>query len=237
MAKALLIMKCGGKLESLAAVAGDFEDWIVRGMQWQGPVQICRVHEGDILPAADNVAGVVITGSGAMVTDHEPWMEIAADWLRKAQASMPILGICFGHQLLAYALGGDVAYNPKGVEVGRVDLHLTASAANDPLLQGLPSVFPANVSHMQSVVKLPPQAIHLASSAMEANQGFRVGERAWGVQFHPEFSAGVMPYYIDNYHDALQQQGRDGEELKQSLGETSPSQSLLQRFAQLLEKE
>jgi len=232
--KPLLVIKPGSKLAELTNVPGDFDDWILAGMQWQGPVLRCLPHENGILPAIDSVAGVVITGSGAMVTDHEPWMEINADWLRKALDQLPILGICFGHQLLAYALGGDVAYNPRGVEVGCVDIRLTKAAADDPLLQGLPRQFRANASHMQSVTCLPPGAVLLAESEMERHHAFRVGDRAWGLQFHPEFNATVTARYIDNYQAALEQQQADIPQLQQALTATPEAAQILRRFAQFL---
>lgn len=232
--KPLLIIKTGSKLEALATIPGDFEDWIVQGMQWRGPVMVVNVQDGEDLPQVDAVCGAVITGSGAMVTDHEAWVEACADWLRAAQPTLPLLGICFGHQLLAYALGGEVAYNPKGVEVGRIDLQLSSAAAADPLFTTLPQTLPANASHMQSVVRLPEGAVHLAASAMEANHGFRFGAQAWGLQFHPEFSASVMPFYIDNYSEALQQQGADRDAMKRQLVATPQAASVLLGFARFM---
>jgi GMP synthase (glutamine-hydrolysing) len=233
--KPLLIIMPGTKLDTLNEIEGDFHDWIVAGMQWRGEVIVCRVHDNDVLPSIESVSGVVITGSGAMVTDHEPWMEISAEWLRYAANRIPVLGICFGHQLLAYALGGDVAVNPRGVEVGRVEVKINKKARDDMLFHDLPKQIQANVSHLQSVTRLPEGAQLLASSELERHQAFRVGERVWGIQFHPEFSAAITACYIDFYREQLQQQGRQVEALQSGLGETAEASAILQRFAQIIE--
>ena len=168
----LLILKPGRKPPALAPVAGDYGEWVAAGMRWPaGAVRIVAVDEGHPLPPPDTVAAAVVTGSAAMVTDAAGWMESTASWLRSAVAAeLPVLGICFGHQLLARALGGRTAWNPAGVEVGVVEIALTEAADDDPLLSGMPSRFPACVSHRQSVLELPQGGVQLASSAMDANQ-------------------------------------------------------------------
>lgn len=229
----LLIVKPGRKPPALAPVPGDYGEWIAAGMRWpKGWVRIVAVDEGRPLPPPDTVAAAVVTGSAAMVTDAAGWMEATASWLRSAVAAeLPVLGICFGHQLLARALGGRAAWNPAGVEVGVVEIALTEAADDDPLLSGIPSRFPACVSHRQSVLELPPGAVQLASSAMDANQAFRVGRCAWGVQFHPEFAAGIMPAYVEGFRAALQAEGRDRAAILGGLRPTPKSARLLRRFA------
>ena len=109
MAK-LMIIKTGATLPSLKARRGDFEDWIVAGMEiGPGQVDVLDIAAGEPLPKPASAAGIVITGSHDMVTDHRDWSERAAGWLSEAVSSgVPTLGICYGHQLLAYALGGKV---------------------------------------------------------------------------------------------------------------------------------
>ena len=69
-----------------------------------------------------------------MVTQHLQWSERIAEWLPEAaERQIPTLGICYGHQLLAYALGGKAGNNPQGPEFGTVDVHLTKKAQNDLL--------------------------------------------------------------------------------------------------------
>lgn len=165
---------------------------------------VLDVKEAKSLPKANDYAGVVITGSHDMVTERSDWMLRAAEWLREAvQDSVPILGICFGHQLLAAALGGEVGDNPKGAEFGLADIRKTKRAEDDPLLKDVPAHFRALVSHFQTVIKLPPDAVPLAYSEKDAHQCFRYGRNAWGVQFHPEMDCDIMKVYLQKNREKI----------------------------------
>ena len=130
---------------------------------------------------------MLVTGSAAFVTDHAEWSERSAAWLRQtAHDDVPVFGICYGHQLIAHALGGQVGDNPTGREMGTVHLDLDPQAADDPLFAGLPARFPAQATHLQSVLQLPDNATLLARSEQDGTHAFRWGERVWGLQFHPE---------------------------------------------------
>jgi GMP synthase (glutamine-hydrolysing) len=230
--KALYILKAGSKLPSLADVAGDFHDWIINAMQPADyPVKTINAQHMESLPDLHDIGGIVVTGSSAMVTDHEPWSEHAADWLRHAvNGNTPVLGICFGHQLLAYALGGKVSDNPAGIEVGTVITTLSADAKDDELLKGLYSPLKVQTSHTQSVRLLPTDAIRLASSVMDANHAFRFGDNAWGVQFHPEFNAQITRHYVNYYRSALQVQGANADQLFRQCENNGIGTLVLQRF-------
>jgi len=229
----IVIVKTGSTLPDLASRRGDFEDWILSGMgQWPDQVVILDAQNGSRLPEPDRFSGVIVTGSHALVSDHHPWSERTADWLvRVVESEIPTLGICYGHQLLAYAMGGEVGDNPNGLEFGTVELDLAQEARDDALLHELQPGSVVHVSHLQSVLRLPPGARRLASSAMEANQAFAVGPRAWGVQFHPEFDVEVVTTYIDHFREALQREGQDPDQLITACRETIHSHRLLRRFA------
>jgi GMP synthase (glutamine-hydrolysing) len=229
----LAILKTGRKIDTLRSIPGDYEDWIAAGMGWETDrLLVIDAAAGDPLPAPGEISGIAITGSGAMVTDQVPWMLDAAAWLAEAvREEIPVLGICFGHQLLGHALGGRVDFNPRGVEVGTVEVTLTGPAADDPLFRALPPGFPAQVSHRQSVLALPPGATLLGSSAMEPHQAFAIGPRAWGVQFHPEFDERIIGHFVDYYREILERQGRSVQTLHEAVRPAPQSQLLLERFA------
>ena len=230
--KALYIVKTGSKLPSLAAKPGDFHDWFIGGMQAPDTtVKVVDVRRGDQLPNLDQIAGIVITGSSSMVTDHESWSETTAQWLQLAvQYTIPVLAVCYGHQLLAYALGGKVADNPAGIEVGTVDTILTAESQHDVLLKGLSSPLKVQASHKQSVSQLPHHALRLASSTLDSNHAFRIGENAWGLQFHPEFDAEITQHYIEYYRPALKTQGANPDQLIRRCKDSGVGRLILQRF-------
>jgi len=191
-----LIVQTGSALPTLARRHGDFPDWFRRGLGLaRGEIETVRVDIGERLPDPHRFLGAVITGSPAMVSDRLEWSERTAGWLRAAlDAELPLLGVCYGHQLLAHALGGRVGDHPRGREVGTVEVQ--RCGAEDALFGTLPPRFRAHVTHRQSVLELPPGAVVLARSAHEPHQAVRYAPGAWGLQFHPEFSTEVLRGYL-----------------------------------------
>jgi len=236
MDRPLLIIKTGSSMPDLVARRGDFEDWIAQGLGLpQTASRVVDVTNGGKLPPPVEVNGVVISGSHAMVTEHHAWSESTAQWLRDAvQTGVPILGICYGHQLLAYALGGEVGDNPNGREFGTVDVQLLANG--DPLFGRFSSSIQAHVSHTQSVLKLPEGARVLAASAMEPHAAAAFAPRVWGVQFHPEFDADIMRSYIHAYADVLRAEGQDPELRLATCYDTPLGAKLLRQFARLAQQ-
>lgn len=201
---ALLIVQTGSTLPALRARHGDFPDWFRRGLGLRRDEVDVVVAERGALPPAGAYAGVVVTGSPAMVSTRERWSEDAAAWLRSAvDGGVPVLGVCYGHQLLAHALGGHVDYHPAGREIGTVEIETLEGAGGDSLLGGAPATFPAHSSHQQSVLELPRGATVLARSAHDPHHAVRYAPKAWGLQFHPEFSVEIMRGYIAARRPAL----------------------------------
>ena len=225
-----LIVETGQPLPSMRRYGG-FPHWIrvAAGLSEHDAV-VVDVEHGAALPSADDFAGVIVTGSGAMVTDRAEWSERTAAWLREAaHAGVPIFGICYGHQLLAHALGGEVGPNPRGREMGTFDIKTHDVASDDPLFAA-GSRFLAQTTHLQSVLRLPEGATLLAHSALEPHHAFRWGERAWGVQFHPEFSATHMRGYIRARSGPLYQEGLDPVALVAGVRAAPEARAVLQRF-------
>jgi GMP synthase (glutamine-hydrolysing) len=232
--KRILLIKTGGTIKKIRLRYEDFEDWFAKYMGVPGFLQV-DVFKQQPLPVAENLAGIIITGSAAMVSDREDWSERTAAWLEKAiHKDIPTLGVCYGHQLLAHALGGRVGPNPLGRQMGTVRTQLVNSGSEDPLLGHLPQVFAAQSSHQEVVLELPPGATNLAISPLDNNFAVRFAENAWGVQFHPEFSAPVMLEYIRCRADALREEGLDPVYLFGEVTDTPEATSVLQKFKELL---
>jgi GMP synthase (glutamine-hydrolysing) len=235
----VVIIKTGSTFPALASKKGDFEDWIIAGMEIdRKDTTVINVTNHPSFPDYHDITGIVITGSHAMVTEHHAWSECTAIWLRTVvNRRIPVLGICYGHQLLAHAFGGTAGNNPNGREFGTVKVHLNAAAKKDPLLGILPVMIEVHVSHTQSVLRLPSDAQVLASSETDEHQAFVFGNCVWGVQFHPEFDAEILREYIKTNQQVLQEQGSDPELLLQNCQDTPYGSLLLQRFHEIIHDE
>jgi GMP synthase (glutamine-hydrolysing) len=151
-----------------------------------------QVNDGQF-PQGFDFDGVVVTGSAVSVywDSEAEWVEPIAEWIREAvDRGLPALGICFGHQLLAHALGGRVAdmgeYELGYREVRRIDTDADGSDADpDPLFEGLDEAFLVFTTHSDTVAELPPGATAIATNDY-GNHGFRLGHVV-GVQAHPEY--------------------------------------------------
>ncbi len=235
--KPILIVKTGETLKD-GPRPGDFEHWIAEGMGLTERALVVDVrHDAAALPRPREVGGVVVTGSAAMVSHRLPWSERTAAWLRGAvHEGAHVLGICYGHQLLAHALGGTVARNPRGREMGSIRVRGHAAAARDPLLGPLfdgRAELDVLATHVEAVLELPPGAEKLAESEGDPHQAFRAGARAFGVQFHPELDVGTMHAYIRARAEALHGEGLDAEALIAGTCQSDDGTRLLRRFAAL----
>ena len=234
----LLIVKTGTTFASLAGECGDFEDWISAGMGLdRNRVTVIAVFEGEALPDPKRFAGVVVTGSSAMVSHREAWSESTAEWLRDAvQCTTPVLGICYGHQLLAHALGGRVGPNPHGRQIGTERVLLGENAKDDALLAGFGDSLRAHTTHAEAVLELPDAAVRLGSTRRDPNAAFSFGTAAWGVQFHPEFDAHVMKRYIEERRELLVAEGIDVDDRLGAVEECPDAAAVLRRFCEVLNR-
>ncbi len=231
----LLIIKAGDTFPETRERLGDFQDWVMRytGLAPQ-QTRIIDPRVQTVFPGMDTFSGAIMTGSHAMITDPEPWIIKTLDWIKEfLRQEKPFLGICFGHQALAMAAGGKVGFHPMGKEVGTMMLRTTPEAQEDILFKDMPLKFPGHTTHTQAVLELPDKAVVLAHNDFEPHHALRVGTRAWGVQFHPEFFKEAMGEYIDQHAQALQEQGENIAALHRQTVRTEASHSLLKRFVQI----
>lgn len=177
----------------LYAAIGDMADMFRRSLDGiDAPVMVVNPAAGEVLPPPETLAGVIIGGAAAMAADPDLWIDTLGRWVEEVvRSGLPVLGVCFGHQLLAHRLGGQVGANEGGPEYGTVEVALLPGAEDDELLAGLPPRFGAQAAHFQTVSTLPVGATALASG-VSGVQAARFARRCWGVQFHPEFSREAM---------------------------------------------
>lgn len=235
MSRPLSIWVTGRAVPAAEALRGSFADMIrsTVGGAWSGAWSVLDcVADQAAFPARDEVAAVILTGSPARIADSRPWMLRTQDaLLRLVAQDVPVLGICFGHQLLAMALGGRAGPNPLGREIGTVQV--AASAEADALLGGTPPSFPASMTHLDTVLELPPGAAPLASTALDRYAAIRFAPQVWGLQFHPEMDGATLRAYVVERRRALDAEGLDSDALLAGCRDTPESAALLGRFARL----
>lgn len=144
------------------------------------------VFEGAAFPDPAELDGIVITGSAAGVYDDFYWLNPLRDFIRKAYAvKTPMLGVCFGHQIMADALGGDVRKSEKGWGLGR---HVYATKGSLTGVSGIGEELAVSCSHQDQVIAPPPEAEVILASEFTPNAGLRYRNgAALSFQPHPEF--------------------------------------------------
>ena len=221
----LLVVKCGEVLAPVRRVHGDYDRWFAgalvpglplpreaglgRGLGPRARLHVVAVHLGARLPDPRRFDAVIATGSPRSVLESAPWMSRASDALLEAAArGVPVLAVCFGHQLVAAALGAPVRRSPRGRELGTISCTLTQAGLADPLFAGVPRTFEVQATHEDEVAIVPAGAEVLAGNAHSAIQAFRVGRRLHAVQFHPELSAAAVAALVRARAPALAAEAR-----------------------------
>ena len=191
----IVILKMGTTEPSVVVRYGDYDQWFRGVFESLGcEVEVLPVFQGGGLPATLEADGLVLTGSPLSVRQEEPWMREVGDWtLEQARCGVPVLAICFGHQLLGECLGARVEENPNGPEWGSIEVECVA----DPLFEGLPGTLDVQASHRDILVGLPDGVTLLASNENTEIQAYAWGAHVRAVQFHPEARAEVIQALLE----------------------------------------
>ena len=247
-----------GSANVLIEKHGDYPAWFTQQLDpvnlgFPLETSLLRAHEGEKLSreslAAHKADGILITGSPLSVTAREPWMlELGDELWRAAERGVPVLGVCFGHQLLCETRGVSVVKNPRGREIGTVEVQLTAEGAGDPLFAwaGEPKAgsresdgggagraaprIAVQATHVDAVYPIPAGATLLASNENTPVQALRFQEHVASVQFHPELRPETMRDLIDSRRELLARESLDADRLIAKVRETG-SPAILRAFA------
>jgi GMP synthase (glutamine-hydrolysing) len=181
-----------------------------------------------------------IGGAGEFSASKDyAWMPHVLDLVRYAMdADIPTFGSCWGHQIIARALGGRVEHDPSKAEMGCLPVHLTAEGRMDPLFSPFPSTFLSNMGHHDRVTVLPEGAVELARSDSQPYQAFRVnGALVYGTQFHSELDARRTRERLIRYQRFYRKEMPDDSALQRiidNLAETTEVDHLLYDFLRLV---
>lgn len=170
-----------------------------RNIPWE---MVCVDQDHPIPERFDDVSALVFMGAAVSVNDHLPWVEGELRLIRHAmEAGIPVMGVCFGAQLMSKALGGTISRG-KGMEIGWHPLERTGIDSPD-WLDSLPSRFEAFHWHADTF-SLPDGANHLLRSDCFDHQGFSLGDLHLGMQFHLEMTREMVEQWVNRYGSDLQ---------------------------------
>lgn len=158
-------------------------------------LDVVHAYDGDPVPDRLEHDAMIMLGGGYLPSEDEraPWLAPTRKLVAEAlDGNVPLFGICLGGQMIAEVAGGEVTGDAGAPENGSLPVTIRPEAADDTLFRDLPEVVPAIEHHVDAITALPPGAVWLAETERCPYQAFRVGEQAWGVQFHPE----VLPERI-----------------------------------------
>ena len=212
------IITNGPGIEEVKSLYGQASDWVQKVLRSYSDleVRVVKGYEMEHLDPNDDSAWI-ITGSAHSVYDDLPWINYLRDKLREAErARIPVLGICFGHQLIADTFGGKVELNKKGWEIGSCRVSLLQESESCSLFSSFSDSIDVYQSHQDVVTHIPEDAALLAENDMGI-QSFVYDNIFYGVQFHPEFTKDVMEKYLKiRYEKGILKEIPDVEECKNS---------------------
>lgn len=199
------ILQTGLVAEALVGEHGEYDEVFGRFLRRAAPdieVRGWRVVEGDLPERPDEADGWLITGSKHGVYEDHDWLPPLKDFIRACAAQRaPVIGVCFGHQVMAEALGGRAEKSPKGWGLGP---HRYEMLARPDWMADAPDSISIHAVHQDQVTVTPPDATRLAASPFCENAALLYGDAdapyAISIQPHPEFT--------DDFAEALMKSRR-----------------------------
>ncbi|MFC7643649.1 type 1 glutamine amidotransferase [Streptosporangium lutulentum] len=203
--------------------------------------EIVRPYLGEAVPERATGGLIVLGGEAAAWEDERyPWLPATRDLIRHSvDGGVPTLGICLGAQLMTLACGGVVERGGHGLEVGAREVVPLPAAGADPLFGGLGPALAVQY-HRDAMTALPEGAVPLATGDPYPHQAYRLGDRAWAVQFHPEATPEIFIGWTVDSADHLTERGYSVEELNTQVKEARESlvgawRPLAERFATVVQ--
>ena len=195
----IAILETGAPPSGLADAHGDypamFRDLLGEGFEFE----TFDVQAGE-WPDAGAFDAAIITGSSAGVYETDGWIADLLDWIRAAKGRTKLVGVCFGHQAMAQALGGRVEKSDKGWGVG---LHRYQVVSPEPWMSPAAATVAVPASHQDQVVEKPADARVLLRSDFTPFAGLAWGEDAISMQPHPEFTPAFATELTAGRHDRI----------------------------------
>jgi GMP synthase (glutamine-hydrolysing) len=197
--KRFAVLKAGTANPGARQRLGDCGEMFISLLSEPGETwDIYDVEHGVFPENVSRYDGFLITGSRYSAYEDRPWIKELLERVREIhRREIPLIGVCFGHQALALALGGEVELNPKGWDIGLREITLTDAAKGLPAFKGVPNPTRILVSHMDVVTRLPDQAVRLAYSERTEFEMFVIGRSVLSLQGHPEYDGEVIGEIID----------------------------------------
>ncbi|WP_103035654.1 glutamine amidotransferase-related protein [Castellaniella caeni] len=188
------LLQCDDVAPALIERHGNYPDMIqalLRAVDPRTEFQVFACHQGQMPDRTEGFDGWITTGSKCGANDDADWIEYLATFIRTlAQARRPLVGICFGHQLMAKALGGQVERSPLGWGLGA---YTTTIEQQEPWMSPWESdQLQLLASHQDQVAELPPQGRVLARNGFCPIYMMQVGDTCLGLQGHPEFTRAYL---------------------------------------------
>ncbi|MFT7246085.1 MAG: GMP synthase-like glutamine amidotransferase [Candidatus Azotimanducaceae bacterium] len=199
------ILKADSVRPEFQSEFGDYPDMFIKLLTEAATMPVSfetyDVEAGQYTAHIDDCDGYLITGSRRSVYEDEPWiLELGKYVVRLHEARTPLVGICFGHQMIALVLGGNTEPAEAGWGVG---VHKSRVLGQEPFMDPPQEELQLIVSHKDQVNHLPAGAELLATSEFCPNSMFRIGNHILAFQGHPEFVKGYSEALISMRHEML----------------------------------